>query len=143
MERRDFLKSGVSAGFLIALPLLAISCEKEDNNKDNNSGGGPGPDDGITIDLNSTEYSALKNSGSFKYKNGIIIANTGTGFVALSSVCTHQGCTISYKSSNNTFPCPCHGAVFSPAGSVLSGPAPSAVQKYNVSQEGDILTITE
>lgn len=142
MERRDFLKSGVSAGFLIALPLLAVSCEKEGGDKDNN-GGGPGPDEGIIIDLNSSEHATLKNSGSFKYIDGIIIANTGSGFIALSSVCTHQACTISYLSSNNTFPCPCHNSVFSSEGLVLSGPAPSPVKKYNVSREGDILTITE
>jgi cytochrome b6-f complex iron-sulfur subunit len=61
--------------------------------------------------------------------------------VALSSICTHQGCTIGYSPSANNFPCPCHGSVFSTSGSVLNGPAPTAVKSYPVSQTGNILTI--
>jgi cytochrome b6-f complex iron-sulfur subunit len=140
MKRRDFLKNSLSAGLLLAIPLLNSSCEKEDDNGSGTGGLPPGGD--LTIDLGSSDYASLNNSGSFLIINSIIIANTGDSFVALSSRCTHQGCTISYSSSNNNFPCGCHGSVFSPTGSVVVGPASVPVKRYNVSRTGDILTIT-
>lgn len=139
MKRREFLKSSLSAGLLLAVPLLNTSCEKED---DTGSGGGLPPGGNLTIDLDSTDYASLNNTGGFLIINSIIIANTGDSFVALSSVCTHQGCTISYSSSSNNFPCGCHGSVFSPTGSVVVGPASVPVKRYNVSRTGNVLTIT-
>jgi cytochrome b6-f complex iron-sulfur subunit len=139
MERRDFILNSLSAGILLAIPLLNSSCDKED---DPNGGGNPPPSGPLTIDLDSAQYSSLNTTGNFVVVSGIIIANTPGGFVALSSTCTHEGCTISYLSSNNTFPCPCHGSVFSDSGAVINGPAASPVTKYTVTREGNILTIS-
>jgi menaquinol-cytochrome c reductase iron-sulfur subunit len=41
----------------------------------------------------------------------------------LSSICPHLGCTVPWVSSKKEFVCPCHGAVFAPDGSRVSGPA--------------------
>jgi menaquinol-cytochrome c reductase iron-sulfur subunit len=41
----------------------------------------------------------------------------------LSSICPHLGCTLPWVSSKKEFACPCHGAVFAPDGSRVSGPA--------------------
>jgi cytochrome b6-f complex iron-sulfur subunit len=139
MERRDFIKNSLSAGILLAIPLLNSSCKKDENSPEN----GLPPGGNLTIDLNSTQYSALNTVGGSVIVSGIIVANTSGGFVALSSICTHQGCTISYSNANNNFPCPCHGSVFSTTGSVLNGPANSPVKKYTVTQEGSILTISD
>ena len=73
----------------------------------------------------------------------LIIINTGGGkFSALSSICTHQGCTVGYDSPSGNIKCPCHGSVFSTSGSVVNGPAQSALQSYPVSLTGNILTIS-
>lgn len=42
----------------------------------------------------------------------------GLGVMSLS--CTHQGCRVSYD--ENKIVCPCHGAIFSKDGVVVSGP---------------------
>jgi cytochrome b6-f complex iron-sulfur subunit len=143
MKRRDFIRNSLSAGIILAIPLLSASCEKEEDPTNGGNGGLPPQNEDIQIDLNSPLYSALASAGGFVLINGIIVANTGSGFVALSSICTHQGCTITYSSSNNNFPCPCHGSVFSTTGSVINGPAATPVKRYTVTKEDNILTISE
>ncbi len=136
MERRKFIIRSMQAGAAIAIP-FAVSCSKDEDDDILL------PGDDITIDLDSSQYSTLKTAGNSVTLQGIIVANTGNEvFVALSSVCTHQGCTINYSHANTNFPCPCHGSVFSVQGSVLNGPATTAVKKYTVSREGNVLTIT-
>ncbi len=126
----------MQAGAAIAIP-FAVSCSKDEDDDILL------PGDDITIDLDSSQYSTLKTAGNSVTLQGIIVANTGNEvFVALSSVCTHQGCTINYSHANTNFPCPCHGSVFSAQGSVLQGPATTAVKKYTVTRDGNVLTIT-
>ncbi len=96
---------------------------------------------GLTIDLTEGKYDSLGAAGGSVVEGNIIIFNTGSGFIALSSVCTHQGCMVSYDHGSSNLPCPCHGSVFSTSGSVLNGPASSPLKKYDVTQEGDVLTI--
>lgn len=42
---------------------------------------------------------------------------------AISSVCTHLGCTVAWKASQNQFVCPCHGSRYDNQGRVVHGPA--------------------
>jgi cytochrome b6-f complex iron-sulfur subunit len=139
MKRRELIKN-VAAGTvtLFVVPTAFTSCEKDPVEPDDNKN----PDDNtLIIDLSAAKYSSLADAGAFVKEEDIIIINTGSGFVALSSVCTHQGCQVSYDSGSNQLPCPCHGSVFSTTGSVLEGPASSPLKKYALTQDGDILTI--
>ncbi len=139
MNRRELIKN-VAAGTitLFVVPAAFTSCEKDSIDPDDNNN----PDDNtLTIDLNAAKYSDLGSAGGFVMEGDIIIINTGDGFIALSSICTHQGCTVSYDSGSNNLPCPCHGSVYSTSGSVLQGPANAPLKKYELTQEGDILTI--
>jgi cytochrome b6-f complex iron-sulfur subunit len=49
-----------------------------------------------------------------------VIRTSATTFVALSKICTHQGCETSV--TNNRFECPCHLSVFASDGTVVRGP---------------------
>jgi cytochrome b6-f complex iron-sulfur subunit len=138
MNRRELIRNiaaGTATVFIV--PTVITSCQKEEIDPDN----GDPTDETLTIDLTDDDYSALGSEGGWLVVDNTIIINTGDGFIALSSVCTHNGCRVSYDHSETNLPCPCHGSVFNTAGSVLQGPASSPLKKYNVTVDGDILTI--
>ena len=71
----------------------------------------------------------------------VIVAHldAGTGansYVCLSSVCTHQSCTVKYQAGSNNFACPCHGSAFSSTGSVLNGPASLPLHAFTTTFDG-------
>lgn len=59
------------------------------------------------------------------------------GFSVASAVCTHLGCTVNHFQSDQKFHCPCHGSVFAADGSVVHGPAPRALQWFEVTEARD------
>ena len=141
MERRKALQNIImGTGTFFVLPAALVSCEKDDGPGDVNGNNGG---DKIEVNMDEARYSGLLTTGGFVVVSDIIVANVGNNeFVALSSVCTHQGCTISYDSGNTNFPCPCHGSVFNTNGGVVNGPALTALKKYNVSRTGNTLFIS-
>jgi cytochrome b6-f complex iron-sulfur subunit len=64
-------------------------------------------------------------------KNVFIFAGND-GLHAISNVCTHLGCIVSYDSEKG-FECPCHGSTFAPDGVVTKGPAPTPLPWMEVS----------
>jgi cytochrome b6-f complex iron-sulfur subunit len=139
MNRREaFNRIVLASGTVLLIPSALLSCS-EDGTTD--PGGNNGGND-LTINMDDSSYSGLKNAGGFVVVSGVIVANTdGNNYVALASTCTHQGCTVGYSPGNNNFPCPCHGSVFTANGSVAVGPATSPLKKYTVTKAGNILTI--
>ena len=141
MERKDFIKKfAVGGSILLAAPALFNACSDGnddiiDDMDDNNNGG-------TTIDLSSDTYKNLQTVGGYVYKGDIIIIRVSeTLYVALSSVCTHQGCTVEYSSTATEVVCPCHGSKYTTSGVVTNGPAPTNLKKYTVTVSGNTLTI--
>lgn len=71
----------------------------------------------------------------------IFVQRTDAGFLALSAVCTHAGCTVSFNGADR-FNCPCHGSSFAVDGAVVNGPAARPLDEFAVAVNGDDLTIT-
>ena len=63
------------------------------------------------------------------------------GFLALSSRCTHLGCSVPWDAKEGRFPCPCHASVFDLRGEVLSPPAPRPLDLFPVLLEGGIVKV--
>ena len=137
MNRRELIQRLLSGGAAITIaPFMIESCSKQSSN----TGGS-----GSTIDLDLTQpaNSVLNNDGGSLITQNILVINTGSkNFSAVSSICTHQGCTVAYNSGAGNIQCPCHGSVYTATGSNVSGPAPSPLKSYPVSLNGNILTIT-
>ncbi|MBL8695381.1 MAG: ubiquinol-cytochrome c reductase iron-sulfur subunit [Planctomycetes bacterium] len=64
-----------------------------------------------------------------------------SGFYALSTVCTHLGCTPNWLLAESKFKCPCHGSGFQPTGVNFEGPAPRPLERFAIrlADDGQIL----
>ena len=60
---------------------------------------------------------------------------------ALSTTCTHLGCTPNWLEGEKKFKCPCHGSGFKISGVNFEGPAPRPLERYGISrtEEGQIV----
>lgn len=73
----------------------------------------------------------------------IFVFNSEGGFHAISAACTHLGCTINWVQERGRFECPCHGSVFSADGEVIQGPAPRALDWYELKLEQGRLVVNK
>jgi menaquinol-cytochrome c reductase iron-sulfur subunit len=70
------------------------------------------------------------------------VVKKGAGeIVAFTPHCTHLGCAYSYDERNKEFLCPCHVSTFALDGKVLTGPAPRALDRYDVKVAGNKLLL--
>ena len=51
---------------------------------------------------------------------------------ALSTVCTHLGCTPNWLEGEQKFKCPCHGSGFYKSGVNFEGPAPRPLERFGI-----------
>lgn len=72
---------------------------------------------------------------------GVWLVRTMEGIYALSTICTHLGCTPSWLSGENKFKCPCHGSGYNKQGINIEGPAPRPLERFRITlaDDGQIL----
>lgn len=63
------------------------------------------------------------------------------GFVALSPICSHLGCSVGWNDDRKLFMCPCHGGVYDQQGKVVSGPPPRPLTRFETKVEDGKLFI--
>ena len=59
----------------------------------------------------------------------------------LSSVCTHEGCNVSWRDETNDFYCPCHDSYFAPDGAAVRGPARRGLDPLPTRTENGVLQV--
>jgi cytochrome b6-f complex iron-sulfur subunit len=64
-----------------------------------------------------------------------------SGVYALSTVCTHLGCTPNWLEAEQKFKCPCHGSGYYKTGVNFEGPTPRPLERYAITlaDDGQIL----
>lgn len=112
LNRRDFLaKAGLAAAALVVVE----GC----------GDGQIGPTattlgNGVTIKI--SDFPGLATAGTVVDVGHVrAVVRTGdSSFLAMSRVCTHEGCEANVE--QNQIRCPCHNSVFSATGDVVKGP---------------------
>ena len=85
-----------------------------------------------------SEYSEIGTVYTqWKQKHGVWIVRDAEGLYALSTVCTHLGCTPNWLPTEQKFKCPCHGSGFDRLGVNYEGPAPRPLERYRITVAGD------
>jgi len=69
---------------------------------------------------------------SFKEAFGVWLVRDQEGIYALSTICTHLGCTPNWLAAEQKFKCPCHGSGFYITGINFEGPAPRPLERYAI-----------
>jgi cytochrome b6-f complex iron-sulfur subunit len=86
------------------------------------------------------QYEEGKVVDRFKDQNFWVVRNGGIIY-ALSTTCTHLGCTPNWLEREEKFKCPCHGSGFKISGVNFEGPAPRPLERWGISiaEDGQIL----
>lgn len=134
--RRDFLgMAGKALGILAAAELLAVVVAYLAPGK-----GGAGRGAGLVVAGPVGEFTPA-SVRAFPAGQFYLVRLADGGFLALSSKCTHLGCTVPWNEKQRNFPCPCHASTFDERGDVLSPPATRALDLFPVVIEGGIVKV--
>lgn len=69
-----------------------------------------------------------------------VVKLSDTQTVAFGPQCTHLGCAYHWDEAKTQFLCPCHNSVFAVDGTVVSGPAPRPLDRFETKmQNGKLL----
>ena len=149
IDRRDFMKAviaGISGviGAAIGLPAIAYivgPALKQDAN--------------TWIRLGAISKVEINNPTLFKTTietqtgwinaeeefSAYVLTENGQDFTAMSNICTHLGCRVRWIPSQDAFFCPCHNGVFAKDGTVVSGPPPRPLDRFEGKVEDGVLFV--
>lgn len=151
MSRRDFMKATVFSvggliGAMIGLPAIGYIV-------------GPVLKQGITtwIRLGPIGKVELDNPTLFKTTvemqtgwiksreqiSAYVLTENGQDYMVMSNICTHLGCRVRWIDGQQRFYCPCHNGVYAKDGSVISGPPPRPLDRFENKVEDGILYIKQ
>ncbi len=122
LTRRDLLRVGLGAAAGLAAGAGAISILRPSTPAPLTGNGRPLVRDGEWVavaTLADLPRGAVVRFSTVAF-DGFVVNDAGT-IRALSSVCTHLGCTLSYRPEWQDLRCPCHGASFNLAGELANG----------------------
>ena len=70
-------------------------------------------------------------------KDNFILFSKNDQVWAVSRSCTHLGCRLNYKETEDLLECPCHQSRFTTQGGILNGPAKRELQRFSVEKNED------
>ena len=133
ITRRNTLTGAAALG--VGVPFLAACSGSESGTaSDSAPTAKPGETLGATADV------PVGGGKVYADQKIVVTQPTDGDFKAFSAVCTHQSCLVS-KIADGTIDCTCHGSKFSADdGSVVNGPATSALAEVAITVDGDTIT---
>jgi cytochrome b6-f complex iron-sulfur subunit len=152
ISRRNFCLHACQAASCVALGSLIEAC----------GGGGSGPSslqltapqlavingstsaNTVVVQIDSSSPLAAVGGAAMVRSSGgsFLVSRTAQEtFMALTSTCTHEACTIT-GFDNTNYVCPCHGSMFTTAGRVVMGPATAPLRTFATQFSNNVLTIS-
>lgn len=87
---------------------------------------GPGPVEAMLA------YTRPDGYRTEERRERVFIVRDGAGLAALSSTCTHLGCSVRWDPASRLFRCPCHGGTYRADGAVAGGPPPAPLARLPI-----------
>lgn len=133
-DRREFMRSGTAALALAMLPACASLVARRVPLVDG------------FVRLAIRQHPELESPGGVLRllpdgwtKPMYVVAMAPGDFVAVSSTCTHRGCTV--EPGVGGFACPCHGSEYDQRGLVMKGPAERNLARFPATVQAGELVI--
>ena len=124
ISRRDLLRVGLGAAAGLAAGAAGLSILRPSRRVPLVDPGGELVADGAWVPV--ATLADLPTGAAVRFStaafDGFVVNDSGT-IRALSSVCTHMGCTLAYRPDWKDLRCPCHGASFDLSGHLANGSA--------------------
>ena len=130
LVRAGVVTMGVAAAGVLAACSSGSSTSGTGGGSTSGTGGGSAAAGGALAQLADVPVGGAIAAKDADGKPIILTQPTAGTVVALSAICTHQGCTVAPDGKKLT--CPCHGSVFDLNGDNVSGPAPSPLPGIDV-----------
>ena len=70
-----------------------------------------------------------------------VLTSNGQDYVVMSNVCTHLACRVRWIPEQDSFFCPCHNGVYAKDGTVVSGPPPRPLDRFESKVEDGAIFI--
>ncbi|GEP70812.1 iron-sulfur protein [Cellulomonas soli] len=139
LSRRDVLVRGGMATMSVAAVGVLAACGGSTGSSGSGDGTVATPDaSGALAQVADIPVGGALSATATDGSPIILVQPSAGTVVALSAVCTHQGCTVAVD--GDQLACPCHGSVFTLEGANVSGPAPKPLPAFDVHvSEGAVL----
>ncbi len=124
ISRRGFIKRAILTVVSLELVYLFINLLKKGKDKKE-----------LEHLFKAGEIDLFENDRVYPFSTGRFYLSRleDGGFLAISTKCTHLGCTVQFNNKKDTFVCPCHASSFNKFGEVLAPPATRALDLYPIS----------
>ena len=137
MDRRDALKNmlafiplGAAFTGITAMGMRFVTPKKRDLERRI-----------FTLHLDELPINSTRKFQDLRGKDLVLVRTGENEIKAMSTVCTHLGCTVYWEQDRQEFYCPCHQGRFDKNGEVVAGPPPTPLETYKVEIEGNNIFI--
>jgi Rieske Fe-S protein len=150
VNRRDFVKVvtaflGTVMGAVIGLPAIGYILAPALKKQTSEAWIPAGPLENFPLGVPTLfNFTRSKINGWEKTTNSYgvyILRGEADSILALSNVCTHLSCRVSWKAEENWYACPCHAGYFDIEGGIVEGPPPRPLDAYETKIEEGTLYI--
>lgn len=133
LSRRQVLQAGIGAAAGLAAGLVGASVVERRPDDVPTIGGDADLVSGDGFWVEVARLSEVPPGSALRFSTAAFdgfVVNDGGEVRALSSVCTHMGCTLHFRPEWRDLRCPCHGASFDLAGRLANGRRAWAEEPY-------------